>query len=196
MTGLILLAAGNSSRLGTPKQLIVWEGRTLLRRAAEAAVASGCFPIVVVLGAHAGRIAREVVGLPVRLAYNPAWESGMGSSIRVGTEVLIADSPRVDGVVITVCDQPHCDAATIRKLVDDRRKGTHRIIAARYDGVCGVPALFDRTLFPELLALDGKPGARHVLERHEQDMASVGFLDGACDIDTLDDLARLVNTNL
>jgi molybdenum cofactor cytidylyltransferase len=192
--GLVLLAAGDSSRLGTPKQLLVFQGRTLLRRAAEEAVAAGCHPVVIVLGAHADRLTREVVDLPVLVAHNVAWRAGMGASIRTGVEALTQAGLAVDGVVIAVCDQPFCDASVIRRLLEGHTRGKQRIVAASYAGVYGVPALFDATLVPELLALDGQEGARRVIESHRETILAVPFDAGAVDIDTPEDLMRLEST--
>jgi molybdenum cofactor cytidylyltransferase len=189
--GLVVLAAGASVRLGTPKQLVVFRGRTLLRQAAENAVSSGCRPIVVVLGANADRLTRELAGLPLRVALNAAWKTGMGSSIRTGVEVVIAAEPAVKAVVITVCDQPFCDASVIRGLVESHRLGHHRIVSASYAGGCGVPTLFDATLFPELLALAGRQGARTVLEAGRAEVFPVPFAPGAIDVDTPEDVERL-----
>ena len=193
--GLVLLAAGGSFRMGAPKQLLVFQGRTLLRRAAEASVASGCHPVVVVLGAHADRLNREIVDLPVRVAHNAAWRTGMGSSIRTGVDALVAAERALDGVVITVCDQPFCDGSVIRMLVEGHGGGERRIVTASYAGVYGVPTLFDGTLFPELLALDGREGARCVLEANRAEILPIPFAPGAVDVDTPEDLARLDAVN-
>jgi molybdenum cofactor cytidylyltransferase len=192
--GLVLLAAGESSRLGTPKQLLVFQGRTLLRRAAEEAVASGCHPVVIVLGAYADRLTREIVDLPVLVAHNVAWRTGMGGSIRTGIEALTEAGHAVDGVVIAVCDQPFCDASVIHRLLEGHARGEQRIVTASYAGGYGVPVLFDATLVPELLALDGPEGARRVIESHRDSILSVSFDAGAVDIDTPEDLTRLEGT--
>src|SRR5437868_1282596 len=103
--GLLLLAAGASSRMGAPKQLLRYEGRTLLRRAAETALASVCRPVVVVLGAHAPQLQPELIGLPLRIVVNTHWEQGMGSSLRVGMETLLQEpKAEIEAVVIMLCD--------------------------------------------------------------------------------------------
>src|SRR6266436_9799703 len=104
--GLIVLAAGASTRMGTPKQLLLHEGRTFLRRAGETALASACHPVVVVLGAHADQLQVELERLPVLIVENRRWEEGMSSSIRVGLETLVAEDEGLDGAVIMLCDQP------------------------------------------------------------------------------------------
>ena len=189
--GLVLLAAGGSVRLGTPKQLLEFQGRTLLRHAAEEAAASGCHPVVVVLGAYADRLTREIVDLPVCIARNVAWRTGMGSSIRTGVGALIGAEPAVEGVVITVCDQPFCDASVIHGLVERRASERRRIVSASYAEVCGVPTLFDGAFFPELLALDGQEGARRVLEAHREEVLPISFASGAVDVDTAEDVKGL-----
>src|SRR5262249_5719239 len=128
---------------------------------------------------------------PVLVTRNQSWKSGMGSSIKAGVAALIATAPAIDGVLISVCDQPYCDATLVRRLVDEHGRGTHQIIAAYYDNHCAVPALFDRALVTELLALDGREGARQVIQRHEWETLPVHFPAGVHDVDTPEDLVRL-----
>lgn len=111
--GLLLLAAGVSSRLGSePKQLLAYEGESLLRHAARTALASSCLPIIVVIGAHRERIEAEIADLPVEIIFNEAWAAGMASSIRAWMEYLVAHAaPRA--VVLMLCDQPHVSASLI-----------------------------------------------------------------------------------
>ena len=189
MTGLILLAAGESARMGQPKQLLRFGGRTLLRRAAEEAVASGCQPVTVVLGALADRMTAELSDLPVRVVINREWEEGLGGSIRAGMEALLAgpDGDRVEAVVMTLCDQPFCTAAVIRRLMAAHDELKSPAVASSYDGVRGVPALFGRALFPELLELTGPEGARRILQRHADETIEVALGDAAGDIDTPED---------
>ena len=193
MTGLLLLAAGESARMGQPKQLLVFQGRTLLRRAAEEALASGCQPVIVVLGAFAERLTPELSGLDVRVVINRGWQEGLGGSIREGMRALLTgpDGDAVDGVVITLCDQPFCTASYIGRLValHDERKTS--AVASSYNGVRGVPALFDRSLFPELLELRGPEGAKRILQRHASEILEVPLGDGALDVDTPEDYALL-----
>src|SRR5258708_39740897 len=113
---IMILAAGGSARMGEPKQLLPYRGSTLIRHAAETAVASGCRPVIVVLGAHADRLAAEVSELAVSVAINEQWASGIGSSIRCGIEHLTAIAPAAQAVVITLCDQPLVSAGIIRHL--------------------------------------------------------------------------------
>jgi molybdenum cofactor cytidylyltransferase len=193
MTGLVLLAAGESARMGTPKQVLSYGGRSLLRRAAQEALASGCRPVVVVLGAFAHRVGEEVPDLPLQIVTNEAWREGMAGSIRAGLEAVMAgpDGLRVGSVVIATCDQPFCTAAIIRRLVACYEERECAAVQSSYAGACGVPVLVDRRLFPELLELRGTEGARRVLQRHAEDTFMVPFPAGAIDIDTPEDYAGL-----
>jgi molybdenum cofactor cytidylyltransferase len=189
----IVLAAGASTRLGEgrSKQLLRYQGRTLLRHSVEQALASSCRPVVVVLGAEVERCRRELDGLDVHVTINPSWAEGMGSSIRAGMSALAAAAPDARAVVITLCDQPLVTGAFIDRLVqrylteaegggsdaagnDGGVGGVNATssasaadreltIAAEYQGRPGVPALFPRSRFAELSRLDGAAGARHLL---------------------------------
>ena len=189
--GLILLAAGGSTRLGQPKQLLPYQGRTLLRHAAEAAVASVCRPIVVVLGADRERMRPELDGLPVQIAENPSWERGMASSLRVGLDTL--PSGDIAGVVLALCDQPRLTGEVLDGLVRAFHDPPHPLAVSLYGGTLGVPALFGRALFPELAALTGAEGAKRVIQRHAAQAARVPFAGGLTDIDTPEDLRALAS---
>jgi molybdenum cofactor cytidylyltransferase len=189
--GLVILAAGGSTRLGQPKQLVAYRGRSLLRHAAEVATGTLCRPIVVVLGAHAAEIEAEVRDLPVRVTENPHWTRGLATSLRRGVEILEAAEEEIGAVVIMLCDQPLVSVPAIDGLVQAYRSGGKPIIASAYDGILGVPALFDRRLFPELLALEGEEGARRIIARHPRDVHGIPFPGGTLDIDTPQDCEQL-----
>jgi molybdenum cofactor cytidylyltransferase len=188
--GLLLLAAGSSSRLGRSKQLLRWEGQSLLRRAAEAAVGSGCGPVVVVLGAQAEAHRSELEGLPVQAVLNPHWEQGMGSSLRRGMEA-VGQVAGVEAVVVAVCDQPHVRAEHLAALVQAWRTQGLPIVASEYAGTVGVPALFHRSLFAELVALPAQAGAKVVLQREPSRVAVLPLPEAAVDVDTPEDAERL-----
>jgi molybdenum cofactor cytidylyltransferase len=178
-----VLAAGASTRMGTPKQLLIYQGKTLIRRAVETALASVCDPVVVVLGANAVAVGNELE-LPVVVARNPEWETGMSSSVRVGLETLLATDRGMDGVVMMLCDQPFVTPELIDRLVERRRQTRKSIVATDYHRTYGVPALFASELFPELADLTGDHGARRIIQKHGYDAASVLFTDAAIDVDT------------
>jgi molybdenum cofactor cytidylyltransferase len=194
--------------MGAAKQLLPFRGRTLLRHTTEEALASACRPIVVVLGAHAERLQQEITELPVQVVVNERWSEGMGTSIRAGIEALTADpggdeaecvrAPRgplpVVAAVLAVCDQPFFSAGIIHELIAATPAFRHAIVAASYEGARGTPALFSRSLFPELMALDGHEGARRVIQAHPDETLAIPFPEGALDVDTPEDYARLMNT--
>ena len=171
MIAAIVLAAGASTRLGEPKQLIAIGGETLLERAVRTAREAGCAPVVVVLGADAEWI-RERCDLGDGLVIvNLDWEEGMASSIRIG----VAAVHGADGVVLMTCDQPAVTAGHLRKLT-----ATGEITASAYAGRRGVPA----AAVPALMRLTGDAGARELL----RDAATVELAGGELDVDTAVDL--------
>ena len=180
---LVLLAAGASTRMGQPKQLLPVAGRPLLRHVAEAAVAAPVAPVVVVLGAFAAEIAPCLEGLPVQIVINPDWPEGIGSSLRAGIAALQAVGPAVDGVVVALADQPDFSAAQVSRLIAAQRATARSIVASQYRGVLMPPALFTAAHFPELLALQGEAGARPLLQSHRDRLATVPLATGR-DLDT------------
>lgn len=193
--GVVLLAAGGSSRLGQPKQLLVHQGKTLVRRAAEAAVEAGCGPVVAVLGAQAESVATELARLPVNTVRNTAWEEGLGSSLRAGLRALESTQssgvPAVDAALVLLCDQLRVDSGHLRALVKAFQRTNKLIAASGYEGTRGVPALFSRELFPELEALASDQGARGVIARKPSRVVEVMLEGGSEDVDTTADLIRL-----
>ena len=189
--GAVVLAAGSSSRMGSPKQTLSYRGVSLLRRAALAALGAGLSPVVVVTGANAEPSGRELVGLDVREVFNPLWETGMASSIRAGVEALISADPGADAAVLMLCDQPHVTADVISRLVAAHRSTGSPLVASAYGGGFGAPALFGRTLFAELTRLEGAAGAKQVIKRHAAGAHFLPFPNGEVDVDTPDDFTRL-----
>jgi molybdenum cofactor cytidylyltransferase len=178
--GLILLAAGDSTRLGRSKQLLEFRGAPLLRR-----------PVVVVLGSEAEACAAVLRDLPVEIVVNAAWKEGLAGSIRAGVESLEAAAPGVGAVVVCVADQPLLSAAVLDALMDKQGASGAKMAAAEYGGKLGVPALFCASLFRELKGLRGDEGARSLLRRAGEGVARVPFPGGEVDVDTPEDAARL-----
>ena len=127
-TAAVILAAGPSSRMGSPKQLLALEGQSLLRRAAATALSSSCRPVIVVLGAHADRLQRELMGLDATVVENVAWQDGIGSSVRCGIEA-VRHARDVDSAVLMVCDQPLVTSQLIDQLVATHRQDGAAIVA-------------------------------------------------------------------
>lgn len=187
--GVVILAAGASTRMGTPKQLIEFEGRPLLLRAVEAALASSAWPVVVVLGAHTEKIRPLLARLPVLIAENPAWSEGMASSIRAGITTVSQFSRALDGALVALCDQPAFSAETIATLLAAQHITGRSIVAARYNRRNAAPAFFLREHFPALTALTGEAGARELLNGDANRVAAVDLPALALDLDTPADVA-------
>lgn len=188
---VIVLAAGGSSRMGTPKQLLPYRAKSLLVHAAEAALGAACGPVVVVIGSEAQRMRQELQLLPVCVVENEAWEEGLGRSIGRGVEEAQRRFGPLRAALMMLCDQPAVRAELLESLVRTYGQDRRGIVACEYDGRLGVPALFDRRFFDELKGLAGAQGAKRVIEAHRQEAAAVPFADGAIDVDTLEDYARL-----
>ena len=183
--GLLLLAAGSSSRLARPKQLLPYQGQTLLRRAAEVAVASPCRPLVLVTGALHDELLPEIKDLPFHVVRNDAWADGMGGSIAAGLAELetAAETPPVDAVIVMLCDQPLLTEDVLGRLIVQFQATGQPVVASAYAGTQGVPALFGRAVFPQLLALRGTGGARELLQQYNH-LPTIDFPGGATDVDT------------
>jgi molybdenum cofactor cytidylyltransferase len=196
VTGAVILAAGSSSRMGSPKQILPFRDMSLLRRAALAALGAECSPIIVVTGAYAELSRRELDGLDVREALNPRWETGMASSISAGLEGLLGADPDAAAAVFMLCDQPHVTANIISGLAAAHRVTGRPVIASTYGGGFGVPALFSRPLFAELARLEGAAGAKQVIQRYASEGHFLPFRGGEVDVDTPDDFSRLSQKGL
>lgn len=193
--GVILLAAGDSSRLGAPKQLLLHDGKTLLQNSIQAANASNGHPSVIVLGANADAIKKECYGLDTSIVVNAHWHEGMASSIRCGIKTLVEVSPSAEGAILMVCDQPYVSASLLNNLIDVFQNSSHPIVTCSYAGIFGPPALFPKRIFPELLQLKGDVGAKNILNKHSKEVEVILFPEGNLDIDTIEDYKKLSKGN-
>jgi molybdenum cofactor cytidylyltransferase len=187
----IVLAAGASTRLGRPKQLIQFEGESLLRRATRLAIDSGCSPVFVVLGRDAASLLPEVDDLQAVVLINEEWQSGLAASLKIAVKAALAANGQLPNIMALVCDQPNLGLPLLGRLITTHRSGRALITASRYGETLGVPAIFSREIFGELLDLAGDEGARKILLRHREKVAEVPFPGGEFDLDTPEDLARL-----
>jgi molybdenum cofactor cytidylyltransferase len=187
---VVVLAAGASRRLPGPKQLLRYRGVTLLRRAAQTAVAAACGPVVVVLAAGAGPLRFELQDLDVRIVENPDAAQGLSTSVRSGLAALEGHGAP-DAVLFMTCDQPEVTPEILGRLVAAFATSHAPAVACEYAGTVGVPALVGRALFDEVRALAGDAGARQILQRHPAETVRVPFEGGALDIDTPEDVRRL-----
>lgn len=193
--GIILLAAGASVRMGTPKQLLKLGGVSLIRRAAENALTSGCRPVVVVLGAKAGLIVPELNGLAIEIVENAEWKTGLSASIRCGLQRMRSVAPEVEGVILFLADQPQVSGTALQKLTAAHALSTSGLVAASYAGHMGTPALFPREYFDELSQIEGPGGAKGLLAKYAKRVASVDFPEAAIDLDTPLDFTEFAKNN-
>ena len=184
----IVLAAGASARLGRNKLLVRVEGETLLRRTVRRAVAV-LDPVVVVLGHDAVRVTEELAGLPCRAVVNEEFARGLSTSVRAGVAALPDEAP---AAVVLLADMPFVTTAMIDALVGRYRTSDASLVVSDYQGVTAPPLLYDRSLFAELLMLEGDGGGNQVVRRHLQDAVVLSWPASALtDLDLPDDLDRL-----
>lgn len=190
---IVILAAGASARLDhQPKQLIEWEGRTLIRRVVDTALSTDFRPVVVVVGGNKEQILPELDGLPVTIIDNQHWQQGLSSSVKTGLAAVYLTQKEIDAVLFLLTDQPHVDRGLLNQLLQVYQESGKGIVASGYGGSLGVPALFDRKYIHELLSLEGDTGARKIIKKHPDDCAEVPFTLGNIDLDTRQDVERFL----
>ncbi|OUL20169.1 4-diphosphocytidyl-2C-methyl-D-erythritol synthase [Nostoc sp. RF31YmG] len=192
---IMILAAGASTRMGTPKQLLHYQGRSLVQYITEIAIASVCNPVIVVLGAYSEQIRPQINHLPVSIVENLDWAWGMSASINSGIQFLHNLSQNIEAVVIVLCDQPFLSPQIINQLVDAYYSTKKPIVACEYAGTLGVPALFSKIFFSELAELQGTSGAKKVIHNNLSQVFSIPFNQGNIDIDTPKDYQNLLSIN-
>ena len=187
----VILAAGESARLGRPKQLLTTRGRSLLCHVIECAAEGGCDPVIVVLGAREQEMLREIESTPAEAVINRNWKAGLHTSIRSAIESLPRLSPDARAALLLTCDQPRITPEIVRRLRErfDGRAG--RVVACEYAKTVGIPALFERSLFAELCALPGPGGAKSVLQAHASELRRLPWPDGVVDVDRAEDIPSL-----
>jgi len=177
--------------MGRLKQLLPYHNGTLIEHSIRQAVGAGFEPVVVVVGAEAAAVEAAVAAEPVAIARNAAWESGMGSSIAAGMRhVEGSDS---DAVAVLLADQPLVTSRHLRAMARALEGTQARMVAAEYNGMLGVPALFKRELFALLATLAPEAGARQLLRGAREGISSYPLPEAAMDIDTPDDFEALTS---
>jgi len=185
--GIILLAAGSSSRLGGSKQLLTIGNESLLVRSVKIAISTTAESVVVVLGSNEEIHKKSIDHLPVIIHYNPDWKKGMGNSIKSGLQQHMKNITGLQAVLIMVCDQPLLSSEHVQKLIDTFNESRYEIVASHYSDTFGVPVLLGKNLFQKLLAIEDSEGAKKIISQFKGPMAKVDFPDGSIDIDTLND---------
>lgn len=188
---IIILAAGRSARLGSPKQLLSYRGKTLLQHSIDTALESQASPVIVVLGSGKETIEKELEQKQIIILENTAWESGMASSISCGINKLNTIAPDSEAAILMVCDQPYVSATLLNDLINKHLESGQSIIASSYENTLGTPALFHKSLFSELSALEGENGAKSLIKKYSQQTGFVSFDQGSIDIDTRENYSNL-----
>jgi molybdenum cofactor cytidylyltransferase len=194
-TSIVLLAAGGSSRLGQPKQLLTVKDTNLIRLSAQAALNTKCSAVIVVTGAFHQQVATALHELPLMIEFHPAWATGMASSLQAGLKKALELTPDLDSIIFMVCDQPFVTPALMLNLIATRRVSGKPIVASAYALTLGTPALFSRAVFADLMALEGDAGAKKLISKYGDQVAGLPFPNGEIDIDTQADYANFMLLN-
>jgi len=183
--GIIILAAGASRRMGTPKQLLKIDDQTLIERAVSIAQGLAAQQTVVVLGANAEKISPFIPQQKrVNVILNENWQQGMGTTLKAGMEFFLKQPLNFAAIIVMVCDQPYLTTEKLQQLIDKYRATKAAIIATEYKSIKGVPALFDQRIFPKLIKLNRDEGARKIIKNYDGAIATIPFPQGAIDLDT------------
>ncbi|MCP2028260.1 molybdenum cofactor cytidylyltransferase [Flavobacterium sp. HSC-32F16] len=190
-TAIIILAAGSSSRLGRPKQLLEYKESTLLKNTISEALKVHAAFVIVVMGANNEIIGKELNPAEIITCFNADWETGMASSIVKGLNELLLLNPDCKECILAVCDQPFVTNLVFENLISEYHKTGKGIIASSYSETLGTPVLFHKKYFDELLDLKGQEGAKKLIRKYAEDVISIPFEKGNIDIDTEEDYNKL-----
>jgi molybdenum cofactor cytidylyltransferase len=197
--GIVILAAGASSRMGVPKQLLHIDGQSLLRRVTEMAMDTHCYPIVAVLGANRDMTRKELERMPITIIDNPQWEAGMSSSIKMGLAGSYMTFKDLEAVIFLTVDMPLVSVELIQKIIDkagevsESSQEAPDIVACRYEGQLGIPVLFKRSLFNDLLELSGDNGAKKIILANKEKTTTIDFPEGKIDLDTIEEYRKFLS---
>jgi molybdenum cofactor cytidylyltransferase len=189
---IVILAAGLSSRLGKPKQLLVYHGKSLLKHAVDTALETNIRPVIVVVGANSSQVTKEIEKREAEVVKNEEWQEGIASSLRCGLEAVQKKSADVDGIIFMVCDQPYVNKFLLESLLEAQHETGLPIIASSYEDNLGTPTLFHKDFFAKLMQLKGDVGAKKLIKQYEDLVITVAFPKGIIDIDTKRDYEELL----
>ena len=192
MIAIVILAAGSSSRMGKPKQNLVFDNKTLLQHTITAAK-QVIDLVIVTVGAAKEEIMPTIKDLNVEILVNKNWADGMATSITLSVEHLLNLSDKIEGILFLLCDQPFVGTGLLNELMRMSKTSEKGIIGSAYSGTVGVPVYFKKKYFPELLKLKGKEGAKKLIEQFSNDVLSVAFPSGGIDIDSPEDFEKLLS---
>jgi molybdenum cofactor cytidylyltransferase len=193
--GVVVLAAGSSSRLGQPKQLIKYKGKPLLQNILDHSQVLSFKSKVLILGAYAEEINENIDTGEFKVIINEQWEEGIASSIREGVRSSWEINPNLENILFLLSDQPFVTSALIKELLDTHKKEGKTITGCRYDKTVGVPVIFNKNMFQELCHLNGDRGAKVLIRKYPDKVAAVSFDLGSVDVDEPDDYTKLLKLN-
>ena len=189
--GIVILAAGQSKRLGRPKQLLTYEGKNLLQKVVDLSSNLQLKRKVLVLGAFEEQITKAIHTHDVELIVNKNWLEGMSSSIQVGVQELTKDDA-IENILFLLSDQPFLTDEILEKLISMHIISQSPITACQYKDQVGVPVIFSKPFFSELMTLSGEQGAKKIVKRHLDQVQVVDFEKGYFDIDTEENYKKLL----
>jgi molybdenum cofactor cytidylyltransferase len=193
---IIILAAGESKRLGRAKQLEIFNGKTLLQNSIDVAIGANVKETIIVLGSRFDEIKSEIAENKITILENKNWDRGMSTSIACGLSHVISTSPAIDKVIFMVCDQPYVKTELLKALIDKHEETKFPVVASEYVGICGIPALFANTMFSSLMQLSGEGGAGKLINQQRELVATVPFENGEVDVDRQEDIEKLSINNI
>ena len=189
----VILAAGRSSRFGTPKQLLDWKGQPFVHAVAKTALEAGLSSVLVVTGANAEQVEFAIRDLNVTVKKNEDWISGQGSSIKAGVKTLTQRYSKIGGVIFLLTDQPQVTASILRALVEKHAEGLYPVVAPMVIGQRANPVLFDRETFADLMTLEGDVGGRAIFHKHRVEYLPWHDDHLLLDVDTPEMYQRLIS---
>ena len=192
-TGIIILAAGNSSRFGTTKQLLNYNGKTLIQHVADEALNTELSAVIIVTGSNAETVSESLHQQKIEIVFNKDWKQGMATGVICGLSSISSLNKKITNVIIAVCDQPFVSASLFHQLMNKQIETDKHIIACTYADTIGTPALFTQKYFDALMKLQGDEGAKKIFLSNKDDVATVDFPQGNIDIDTQKDYEQLLD---
>ena len=186
--GVVILAAGESKRMGVPKQILPIFGIPMLKYLVDEVLDTEAHPVTVVVGANKTKIVPLLENIPIGIIDNPDWQKGMGSSIKMGLVGSYLITIGFDGLIFMTSDMPFVNAEVINKLIKTAREFPDKtIIASKYAGTLGIPVLYKKERFEDILDMKPEHGAKQVFNKYPDEIVPVEFDLGAIDLDTKED---------
>lgn len=190
----VILAAGASKRMGMPKQILPIGNKTMIKHIIDEVLELETYPITVVIGANRDKIAPEVADIPINIIVNQHWETGMASSIKMGLIGTYLIEKNIEALLIVTSDMPFVTEKVLKKLIEKAESSTAKIVASGYGKSVGVPALFKREVFNDLLDLSGEEGAKSLFKKYKKEVEVVSFPEGEIDLDTKEDYFNFIQS--